>query len=185
MIVVLFKKIYKMLGIDIIDLTDPLLQERTKRSLKLIQGYEDEVIDHPHLFWLLWSAKEAAFKCWREPLNFAPKSIPIKLNLVGNTISFQSKELEGKIICTENHILAICSDEIDKVDIVIFDEESKDWNGRIRELIVEFFYKKGFEYKIGSDELNLPTILPLNEPISISHHGKFGAFAYPRSILSR
>lgn len=174
-----------MLGIDIIDLTDPLLKERSKRSLELIQGNEDQTIDHPNLFWLLWSAKEAAFKCRREPLNFAPKSIPIKLKQESEVISFQSDELEGKIIQTENYILAVCSDVIGEVHFEIFDEKSKNWNGRIRELIVDFFSTKGFQYKIGSDELNLPTILPLNQPISVSHHGKFGAFAYPSSFLIR
>lgn len=174
-----------MLGIDIIDLTDPLLKERTKRSLELIQNAEDQTIEHPNLFWLLWSAKEAAFKCRREPLNFAPKSIPIKLSQIGEDIFFQSGELEGRIIQNENYILAICSDEMNEVNFEIFDEESKNWNGRIRELIVEFFGTNGAEYTIGSDELNLPTILPLNQPISVSHHGRFGAFAYPSSILSR
>jgi phosphopantetheinyl transferase len=67
-----------MLGIDIVDIKDPSFKERNSRTLDLISNPDDVSIEHPHIFWILWSAKEAAFKCKREPLNFAPKKNPNK-----------------------------------------------------------------------------------------------------------
>lgn len=171
------------LGIDIIDLTDPLLKERTSRSLELILNEEDQTIDHSNLFWLLWSAKEAVFKCRREPLNFAPKSIPIELAIKNEEITFISETLEGKIIQKENYLLAICGDQLKEINFEVFEEETNHWSEQIRKLAVTFFESRGFQYQIGSDDLNLPTILPLNQPISVSHHGKMGAVAYPVSLL--
>ena len=68
-----------MLGIDIVDLKDPSFKERSDRTIDLIKNSEDVHIDHPHLFWLFWSAKEAIFKCRREPINFSPSKIPVKV----------------------------------------------------------------------------------------------------------
>lgn len=171
-----------MLGIDIIDLSDPLLKERSKRSLELIQSPEDQTIDHAHLFWLLWTAKEAVFKCRREPLVFDPKSIEIKLEAKGDEILFQSDTIKGKIIQTSEYVLAVCSDDLSSVSSEVYEEENKNWNDRLRQLIKDFFLKKGTELEIGSDDLNIPVLLPSKVPISITHHGKFGAFVFPKTF---
>ncbi|SNS58787.1 4'-phosphopantetheinyl transferase superfamily protein [Ekhidna lutea] len=170
------------IGIDIVDLGDPLLQERTERTLNMIKSDGDEIIDHPLLFWLLWSAKEAVFKCKREPLNFAPSNILIKINQENESISFESDGIRGRFEITDNYIIALCGN-LDEIDHHVFVKTKDDWSEGIRFMIIEFFRENGMDYHIGSDELNLPIIEPDKKEISISHHGRYGAVAYPKSLL--
>jgi hypothetical protein len=174
-----------MLGIDIIDLSDPLLKERNNRTLELIKSSNDHLIEHSNIFWLLWSAKEAVFKCKREPLVFDPKSIAVTLKSEADQVSFQSGKIEGSIVQTAEYILAICSDKFSNLSFEVYKEENKSLTNQLRLHIDEFFKKHNLEIEIGSDDLNLPILLPSMEPISITHHGKFGAFAYPSSFLDR
>ncbi len=171
-----------MLGIDIVDLKDPALKERNKRSLDLIKNDKDVYTDHPYLFWLLWSAKEAAFKYHREPINFAPTNIPIEININEKDIHFKSNNLSGKIIVEEEYIVAICGD-LDEIDYHVFEKKDKDWSSGIRKMIVDFFTSKGKEYTVGADELNLPLVEPVKSKISISHHGRYGAMAFSKSLI--
>lgn len=171
-----------MLGIDIVDLKDPLLKERTERTINMIKNKEDVLIEHPHLFWILWSAKEAAFKCRREPLNFAPSNIPIKVSKNDEDILFSSGDLNGKIQITGEYIIALCGD-LEEIGFEVFNKPDENWSEGIRKMIVDFFKGKGYDFQIGSDDLNLPTILPAKSEISISHHGRFGAVAFQHSIL--
>ena len=171
-----------MLGIDIVDLTDPLLKERTDRTVKMIKNSKDVHIEHPHLFWILWSAKEAVFKCKREPLNFAPSNIPIQIRKEGGSVLFNSGDIEGKIEITEDYIIAICGD-LEEIGFQVFNKPDENWSEGIRKMIIDFFKEKGYDFQIGSDDLNLPTILPAASEISISHHNRFGVVAFSHSIL--
>ena len=171
-----------MLGIDIVDLKDPTFKERNSRSLDLIQNEEDSIIDHPNLFWILWSAKEAVFKCKREPLNFAPKKIPITISQENDGISFASEGIKGQILEKDDYMLAICGD-LDQIDFHVFEDSNENWGEGVRFMIINYFRDYGCDYHIGSDELNLPTIEPDQIEISISHHGRFGAVAFPKSLL--
>ncbi|MEQ9466210.1 MAG: 4'-phosphopantetheinyl transferase superfamily protein [Ekhidna sp.] len=172
-----------MLGIDIVDLEDPKLRERDDRSLDLIRNKEDILIDHPNQFWLLWSAKEAIFKCKREPINYSPSKIPIKLKKEDDHITFESDGIKGEIHDAKDYILAICGD-LDKIDYQIFTKKNSNWSEGIRFMVIDFFREKGLDYHIGSDDLNLPVIEPARELISITHHGRYGAVAFPKNILS-
>ena len=78
------------LGIDIVDLSDPQIQRRNERTLQLVLSAEDKTLEHPNLYWLLWSAKEAIFKCHREAWNFSPTQIPVALSEIDGAISFTS-----------------------------------------------------------------------------------------------
>ncbi|MEQ6167155.1 4'-phosphopantetheinyl transferase superfamily protein [Ekhidna sp. MALMAid0563] len=171
-----------MLGIDIVDIKDPSFKERNSRTHDLISNPDDVSIEHPHIFWILWSAKEAAFKCKREPLNFAPKKIPIKLSEADGNISFQSGDIKGEIKITDEYILAICGD-LDNISFKTFEKSDDDWSEGIRFMVIEFFRDQGLDYHIGSDELNLPIIEPSKKEISISHHGRYGAVAFPINLL--
>jgi len=172
-----------MLGIDIVDIKDPSFQERNDRSFDLITHEQDTVLEHPQAFWLLWSAKEAVFKCKREPLNFSPKKIPIQIVEDGDNFSFRSENIEGFFAITDEYILCICGD-LSSITYEVFDDSNEYWNEGIRFLIIEYFREKGLDYHIGSDDLNLPIIEPSKQLITISHHGRFGVFAYPKSLLS-
>lgn len=171
-----------MLGIDIVDLKDPSFKDRNDRTMSLIQNSEDVHIEHPHLFWLLWSAKEAVFKYHREPINFSPTRIPIQLSESANEISFQSGTTSGSIFITDEYILAICGD-LASINYHVFDKQDDNWSEGIRFMIIEHFRDLGFDYYIGSDDLNLPIIEPSKKEISISHHGRYGAVAFPKSLL--
>ena len=171
-----------MLGIDIVDLKDSSFKERNDRTIDLIKNSEDVHIKHPHLFWILWSAKEAVFKCHREPNNFAPSKIPVKLKNEQGEITFQSGNISGKTLLHEEYILAISGD-LDNIEYHVFEEKDNNWREGIRFMIIEYFRKLGFDYYIGSDDLNLPIIEPSKNEISISHHGRYGAVALPKNLL--
>ena len=171
-----------MPGIDIVDLKDPSFRERNQRTLDLIRNDADVSIEHPHIFWLFWSAKEAIFKCKREPLNFSPSKIPVVLNASNGSITFQSEDISGKIITEDEYILAVCGD-LEALDHHIFERKGDDWSEGIRFMIIEYFRDQGYDYHIGSDDLNLPVIEPDGEEISISHHGRYGAVVYPKKLL--
>ncbi|MEM7298033.1 MAG: 4'-phosphopantetheinyl transferase superfamily protein, partial [Bacteroidota bacterium] len=173
-----------VLGIDIVDLSDPKLQERNKRSLKLILCEKDQLIDHENVFWLLWAAKEAVFKCHREAFNFSPTSIPIQFYSEFDELRFSSDSFQGILIINSEYILAVCANDLDLIDHQTVTLENGANGDNMRSEIIEFFKEKELNFEMGSDELNLPILLPSNEPISISHHGKFGAFAYPKSLLN-
>lgn len=170
------------LGIDIVDLSDPQIQKRNQRTLKLVLNPEDQTIEHPLLFWILWSAKEAVFKCYREALNFSPTQISIKLAEIDGEISFTSKEFSGKIIISNSNILAICSDDLNAIEYEILETEKIGTGSMVKEHIATYFKEKDLDVVIGSDDLNLPVIEPGSVPISISHHHHWSAFAYPKTL---
>ena len=169
-----------MLGIDIVDLNDPKLKERNERSLDLIKNPKDQMILHPQVYWLLWSAKEAVFKCLRETINFSPTSIPIQLEVENGEITFKSNTIEGEIRVTKDYILALCSDDLSQTQHKIIKKTTIIDGDMLRDEIKNHLANEQVE--IGSDDLNLPILLPSKEAISISHHGNYGAFIYPTSI---
>lgn len=171
-----------MIGIDIVDLKDPSFKERSERTLDLIKNEKDILIEHPCLFWILWSAKEAVFKCKREPLNFAPKKIPVVITEKNGHVTFHSGNIKGKVEITDEFILSICGD-LENSTYETFEKPDNNWSEGIRFMIIEFFREKNLDYHIGSDDLNLPIIEPAKKEISISHHGRYGAVAFPKSLL--
>ena len=168
-----------MLGIDIVDLKDKKIQPRDERAFRLIQHPDDALPDHPQGYWLLWSAKEAVFKCKRDAYNFAPTDIPIALSTEVDHIRFSSGDLKGKILVSEKYVLAICSDDLTKLDFQVIESDEEIHSEELRASIVSYFDGR---YSIGSDALNLPIILPGEIPISLSHHNQLGAFIYPKSL---
>ncbi|MEO9482447.1 MAG: 4'-phosphopantetheinyl transferase superfamily protein [Ekhidna sp.] len=171
-----------MLGIDIVDLKDPSFKERDDRTLDLVKSSDDVLIEHPHLFWILWSAKEAVFKCRREPINFSPSKIPIQISNENGEITFQSNKIKGRITLKDEYIIAICGD-LDQTEYHVFEKRDNNWSEGIRFMIIEYFRELEHDYHIGSDDLNLPIIEPSKQEISISHHGRYGAVAFPKSLL--
>ncbi len=172
-----------MLGIDIVDLRDSKLKNRDERALKLILNEKDELISHKQIYWILWAAKEAVFKCRREANNFSPTQIQIKLREKEGKISFTSNDLSGKVELTNSYVLSVCTKKLENIKFEIFETEATSNSSSTRGSIVSFFKTKDIEVSIGADNLNLPTLLPFNEPISISHHGNWSAFVYPKSII--
>ena len=173
-----------MIGIDIVDLQDPQLKIRSSRSLRLISHPEDQLMEHPQSYWLLWAAKEAIFKCQREAINFSPKQISVQLSQNSGTISFTSGTLSGKLEICSAYVVAICAKELAHVAWEIVQTDGISTSDSVRNEIRTFFKGKDIEIEITSDPLNLPVLMPHNEPVSISHHRNWSAFAYPKSITS-
>ena len=71
-----------MIGIDIVDIKDPLLHLRTADHLRFIEAEGDQYPEHIDpilLYWIVWSAKEAVFKSKRQLKSFDPKLITVIL----------------------------------------------------------------------------------------------------------
>ncbi|MEM6644242.1 MAG: 4'-phosphopantetheinyl transferase superfamily protein [Bacteroidota bacterium] len=175
-----------MLGIDIVDLKDPLIKDRDKRMLRLIQHGEDRLLEHQNLYWLLWSAKEAVFKSQRKDEYFKPKTIQISLKRSSNSsFSFQSLafDLEGHFEITEHYILAVCAQRIKSVAFEIINDRSTVTSRDIRNSIVAFFGQHQRKVSVKSDHLGLPYLAPTGDIISLSHHNHLGAFVYPKHLV--
>lgn len=167
------------LGIDIVDLHDPQLKKRDERALRLILHPEDTQIQHPAIYWLLWTAKEAVFKCLREDSYFSPTQIPIELVLDDDIITFSSEGFDGKIEVTDQYIFAICSSQIEAVYYKVIHCKKTCNSTTVRDNIIKHFEDRKFKIRLGNDVLGLPILLPSNAPISLSHHGHWSAFVYP------
>lgn len=172
-----------MIGIDIIDLCDPLLHERKDRSLSLIVGAEDDFPDHPQLFWLLWTAKEAAFKARRNIISFKPTTVPIQLTEKDKKITFQSEELKGEIEVKKDFVLAKAWLEEADFACEIIEVNTSDWSNEIRSQLTNHLQGTGSRETLSQDEAGLPILVPSHSPVSFTHHGKFGAFAYPTEMV--
>lgn len=159
-----------MISIDLIDLQDPLLKDRTK-SIRFISHPEDTPDTN---FWPLWTAKEAAFKAERIKQPFNPKSFAIQFK---DESSFNWNGFSGKVYQSADWILSMLSDR--KIDFVIFDAESNNPSKEIRDKI-KIWYSANHQIDtiVSSDESGLPILKHNQSPISITHHGRFMAFAY-------
>jgi len=171
-----------VIGIDIVDLTDPKLKIRNARSKKLVLNESEIIPDLPNFFWLYWTAKEAVFKGGRKPINFQPKSIIIDWNFDDLTFrsSFQGINLQGQCMIEQDYVLSYCHIPNLKINFSIHKNDSgKNWSDKIRTFLIDDFKKQNRDVQIAKDEYGLPIIQPTNLPISISHHYRKGAYIYP------
>tara|TARA_B100000609_G_C17091338_1_gene369477 strand:- start:175 stop:660 length:486 start_codon:yes stop_codon:yes gene_type:complete len=159
-----------MTGIDIIDFHDPLLRNR-KHAIRLISHPEDNQED----FWALWTAKEAIFKTYRQIKPFRPKEIPITFN---DSLSYTSDDTTGYIHQTTNYLVSIAS-KAQHQEYVIFERETNSPSNEVRVKISEWFLDHGIKTEVEQDQNRLPVLTHNQSPISISHHGRYLAFAYP------
>jgi len=175
-----------MIGIDIVDLHDQLLKERTAKDLRFISSPEEKLnlseFSSLH-YWMIWSAKEAVFKSIRKLESFDPKSISLVIH--ENTMSFYSRDIQGRWILDENHILALAWQD-HQPDHHIHYSESNDPSREIREKVIDFFATKGRKVVVSSDHDRLPILIDvvagIQVPLSLSHHGKWFAYGIPASF---
>lgn len=169
-----------MIGIDLVNLQDPLLKKRDERALKLIAHTNDHCPDHPLKFWLLWTAKEAVFKAQRIIQTFAPTAIPIQIEFDSEHINFISHDFTGKIIINSYLVIAVCSTKKALPAYCIQKSELSDLSLTVREATqVHFFNLFKEEVSINRDEKGLPIISPLDIPVSFSHHAGYIGFCWP------
>lgn len=169
-----------MIGIDIIDLSDPLIKSRGKRSLQLILHKSDWYPKDTNSFWLLWAAKEAVFKCYRKTERFSPTDIPIKISYLSTqSFRFSSGNITGRLYQTRHYVLAYCGSNGLPEYSLYFSSFKADSSFIRKKIKLQFP-----EFEIVHDKNKLPLLSSLNIPLSISHHGQYAAFAIDVTNIS-
>ncbi|MFY0606641.1 MAG: 4-phosphopantetheinyl transferase family protein [Cyclobacteriaceae bacterium] len=165
-----------MVGIDVVDLKDPLLKPRGQRALRLILHPEDQIEKLDNLFWLLWTAKESVFKCKRKVEPFAPQSIPIQIISNKEQLTFRSAEFNGEFIIKEEYIAAVAARNNISTTHYIWKTRTKNPSDEVRNKLIELKAPNG-EFIVETDSSGLPSISSTQSPISFTHHRNYCGFA--------
>ncbi|WP_421896990.1 4'-phosphopantetheinyl transferase family protein [Marinoscillum sp.] len=169
-----------MVGIDLVDLSDPLLKPRDERALRLISHPADHFPDHPLRFWHLWTAKEAVFKAYREIIPFDPKKIDITISQEGNHLTFQSNNLRGSIFQEQSVIYAVAYSEDRPYHHQILKRKTSSPSAEVRTMLIQYI-KLNYDEEtiISADEKGLPVLSHQWLPISFTHHHDYLGFMLP------
>tara|TARA_E500000331_G_scaffold355442_1_gene410908 strand:+ start:2063 stop:2596 length:534 start_codon:yes stop_codon:yes gene_type:complete len=167
-----------VIGIDIVDIKDPLLHLRTADHLRFIKAKGDqypENIDPILLYWIVWSAKEAVFKSKRQLKSFDPKLITV---IFSNDLHFSSKELLGTVETAPNYVVATATPtRIELIYQIWICHQNAPYQKIIRERIIAYFKPLNISFTLDENQLPLLCVNEKKEfPISLSHHGNYIAF---------
>lgn len=172
-----------MIGVDIVDLTDPLLKKRNSRALGLISHPQDScpfATSDEELFWLYWTAKEAIFKAYRLPGGlpkaFSPKSIPVVYHAFEDgKMWFDSNgtpPATGYTQPAKEQLLSVATlGAIASVRVSQYVLGTSDHSQELR---------GKFDRPIVSGQHGLPEVVidEAHQPVSLSHHHRLGAVAW-------
>jgi hypothetical protein len=169
-----------MIGIDLVDLKDPLLKERFSPSMRFISHPSDQIIPHPQIFWLMWTAKEAVYKANRQSIAFDPKKIPVICQSGDSNYTFTSDNISGQFIFSEELIIAICSFEGRSFKYDFWESEnlssaSTEVRSRAK---IHYFLNNGNKVNIGIDKSGIPIFMESEIPLTFTHHGRYCGFIY-------
>lgn len=173
-----------MIGIDLVDLKDPLLKTRNNRAHSLIHNPQDQALatSEEFGFWYLWTAKEAVFKVARKKTSFAPTKIPVQISQHGNDIYFQSEnDVTGCIYTFSDIIISVAHHtSVKEVEFYYTKSLSSNLSSEARACLVKYFQEHHhMKVQVVNDDEGFPAFNISNTPISFSHHGRYLAFAYP------
>ena len=180
-----------MVGNDIVDLSLAKVQSNWERKGFLEKQFTPSEIErilkstNPFfLVWLFWSMKEAAYKCFvqKEKVRFFnPKRLECSTTdfrsgrvQIDDTTLYTSSSFNSSYI----HTIAINSknNKVKSKKITITD--SKKESKILKEAIVKNFPEKA---TLTKDTLGIPSLYCSRQqkliPVSISHHGSYGAYA--------
>jgi phosphopantetheinyl transferase len=170
------------IGFDLIDLSDPLLKNRSERALKLIQ-HPNDLFDPSieNSFWYLWTAKEASYKCLPIYDHFKPITLAISAN---------QKSFECLLGCFGNYyfingcLIATCI-TIRNLKIGYYIEKiTKPSERSTYEPIIKNYFRKNYTFEIDvcRDQYQIPYLKEKKRGIiidfSLSHHHQYFGFAY-------
>ena len=193
-----------MIGNDIVDLAFATKESNWKRPRyldKIFTLEEQKIIDGSfqkgQMVWLLWSMKESAYKLYvqhNQKRFFAPKKFACSLLKANKkeafgevTIDrfkcFTQTELHDEYIYTVSR-----SDPFQNYRSQTFEMYHADVNTQSKSLyqmvlsrVAEFSGEKDHLFSIKKNPVGVPFLFNINEqkilPISLTHHGRFGAFA--------
>ncbi|WP_258103517.1 4'-phosphopantetheinyl transferase superfamily protein [Marinoscillum sp. MHG1-6] len=174
-----------MIGIDVVDHSDPLLRPRNERSFRLISHPSDQhdatiTTDLENLFWLYWAAKEAIYKANRLPIRFAPKQIPVSITQKNGSISILSNDIQGFIDQNNRSTLCICWNKAISSTpwYQLFESIEKDQSLEVRKQLILFLMEKGIEGEMSKDWKGLPVVNYNGKAhlTTFTHHHKLAAF---------
>lgn len=178
-----------MIGVDIVDLDDPLLRKRSEKEMRFISHPKDTSsagilsgITCGIIFWMFWAAKEAVFKSHRLQRPFAPKQIRIALKSFRNNVwEFEGKwwqKTQGRILVENNQVFALATvSGIEHARYAKYGLRSASPSEEVRRL---FTNELPARYNLISDSYNLPLLAHNTSqlPVSFSHHHRSGAVAW-------
>ncbi|NCT10134.1 MAG: 4-phosphopantetheinyl transferase family protein [Flavobacteriia bacterium] len=179
-----------MIGNDLIDLQLAKSQSNWQRKGFLEKQFTDieiaEILSSENPFlqvWLFWSMKEAAYKCYTQVFQqrfFAPKKFVC--SMISKTLGIIKMEEQtyfSTTTITENYIHTVVykkNTEILTSKLFLMDEKSSQSSQVSNQLLSSV----PFATAIQKNEFGVPFLYKnkkkLALSISISHHGKFGAF---------
>lgn len=174
-----------MVGIDIVDHSDPLLRTRDERAFRLIRHPEDVNTSPPAdiemNFWLFWAAKESVFKNHRDLKRFDPKVIPIQIMKQEGRYHFHSDKVRGTITQNHDFTLSVCTalSSLDQTYYQFFNFLGEDQSLKIRELTSRYLSDTtDSEVKISSDDSGLPIAIFDSHPhkLTFTHHYRYMGF---------
>ncbi len=180
------------IGNDIVDLNLAKTQSNWQRKgfvEKLFTKEEQKEIlcaKKPFLkVWLFWSMKEAAYKCYTQEFQerfFSPlKFSCITLNDSSGTVTIGLRKYHIKYKITNNYIHAVAQEVFSKkmVKELFFIDNSKQQS---KIIIQKILYHFDNDVQLQKNTIGIPLLFQNNKAlpiaISISHHGKYGAFVF-------
>lgn len=182
-----------MIGIDVADLQDPLLHHRGTRAFQIIRHpLEPGPEKYTEIaFWKLWTAKEAVYKALRTTLPFQPNNIQIIFNgdadFTGYCKPISNRPYSGTVSSfSAGCVLAVAHDgEIDIPCFHVVSINTAPGSKEIRQKAIAHFlheFNENVQFDTTADQLPVIRSTTTNRQyeVSLSHHGRFGAFAYSR-----
>lgn len=191
-----------MIGNDIVDLSQANKESNWRRKGyldKLFTPHEQQLIhdapDPDSMVWRLWSMKESAYKvAVRKTKNrvFAPVKIACSLNESAEETAegcvLYGESYQTRSLITSRYIATVAfaantSPPYKQVIIPFNTMNYRDHHDLIRQTIRQYssalFQASEHEIRIDKDSLGVPVLTIGNSatrPISISHHGYYGAY---------
>ncbi len=182
-----------MIGIDVVDLKDPLLKPRNRSHLRFINHRNEHLGKFPkkitdnEIYWIYWAAKEAVFKFYRMEETFDPKQIEIQILSVSFgqeiQVKYKSEHTDGNIWLNHSCIVAIAhGPEAKNVVWQLFDISKA--QGTDSEILRSLASRYLYNHHLLNTQFigeGIPSLLETRSeqtlPVSLSHHNRYGAFA--------
>lgn len=190
-----------MIGNDIVDLKQESIQLYWKRGRyldKVFTEAEQEFIalseNHHHMFWLLWSMKETAYKChvqYHGTRFFNPKKLKCNYEISSGLGLITIDEYCYHTITkhTDNYVYTEVSSNIDDIKSAIYKSEKPIYETQSRSLKLSLLQSISKQKQIPIQQLHIKTsnigipqvfrrVDKLPICLSLTHCGRFSAYTF-------
>lgn len=178
-----------MVGNDIVDLKAARKASDWKRPRfldKLFTAMEQRYIREAKcpflMLWRLWSIKEASYKLYTQLHRsrfYNPKGFECSLDGTSATVKFKAFQCHVKSKSTSNYIISEASLDEKEMGSIIVKLKSTGPKAQSQELKAKLIGHVGEEYRLYKDDFDIPALSDGKKQahISLTHHGRYGAFA--------